>query len=379
MEDLRIRAAAILARLDATCRNDDYMSWCPFDGLNSRIFNMTPAKNWPLARLIWLQLFKRSPLNMRGLLGVPKVPNAKTFALLARSYDVMDQRLDAINMRHLLLANRCDVKKWGDAAWGYPFPWQARAFYVPQGVPNLIVTAYAVRALAEWHDNDHLIHAAAEFVEKHLWRKEYIAYVPGSDALVHNANLWGAYILAESKARGGRPKHGDMAAIAAATTLNAQRPDGSWIYGTRGHHGWIDGYHMGYNIESLNLLGKLLKTDYYEQAISRGLDFYKNNMFEPSGLPKHYHNNPYPVEPECAAQAILTLLTVRKDAASVELADRILAWTLDNLWLEDKGHFAYLLYRSGYKNSINYLRWTQSWMHLALSIWLKNRPHSCSK
>ena len=49
---------------------------------------------------------------------------------------------------NLLLA-RCSSSDWGQGTWGYPFPWQAKAFYVPVGTPNVIATAYAVRGLVD--------------------------------------------------------------------------------------------------------------------------------------------------------------------------------------------------------------------------------------
>src|SRR5207302_2466510 len=55
----------------------------PYDGLNSRLFQATPFKNSRTARLAWIQFHKRSPINFRSLVGVPRERNAKAIALFA--------------------------------------------------------------------------------------------------------------------------------------------------------------------------------------------------------------------------------------------------------------------------------------------------------
>ena len=65
------------------CRERDYVGHDPFDALNSRLFQATPLKRSRTARLIWTQLFKRSPISFRKLALVPAEENAKGTALFA--------------------------------------------------------------------------------------------------------------------------------------------------------------------------------------------------------------------------------------------------------------------------------------------------------
>jgi hypothetical protein len=58
--------------LKSYCEAQNFAGWDPYDGLNSRVFQATPLKHWDLARLAWIQGFKRSPINFRKLLLVPK-------------------------------------------------------------------------------------------------------------------------------------------------------------------------------------------------------------------------------------------------------------------------------------------------------------------
>ena len=65
------------------CRERDYMGHDPFDALNSRLFQATPLRRSRAARLVWTQLFKRSPVSFRKLALVPVEENAKGTALFA--------------------------------------------------------------------------------------------------------------------------------------------------------------------------------------------------------------------------------------------------------------------------------------------------------
>src|SRR5687768_10805966 len=65
------------------CRNRNFAGYDPFDALNSRLFQSTPLRHSRSARLIWTQLCKRSPLNLRSLAGVPPQTNSKGLALFA--------------------------------------------------------------------------------------------------------------------------------------------------------------------------------------------------------------------------------------------------------------------------------------------------------
>jgi hypothetical protein len=205
----------IYERVTATLEAAEFSGADPFDGLNSRIFAKLPLSSMPVVRLAWLQLFKKSPLDLRALAQVPPSTNPVTLALAARTYLLFGEDEKMRRTVERLIRLRSDPERWGNGAWGYPFAWQAKAFYVPRGVPNVIATAYAVRAVADCSpstdESDRMIADAAAFVEAELICRSaggapYIGYVPKSDTMVHNANLWGAYVLAPIAATecGGR-------------------------------------------------------------------------------------------------------------------------------------------------------------------------------
>ncbi len=53
--------------LKTYCEIENYKGWDPYDGLNSKVFQLLPFKHWDLARLTWIQAFKRNPINLRPL------------------------------------------------------------------------------------------------------------------------------------------------------------------------------------------------------------------------------------------------------------------------------------------------------------------------
>jgi hypothetical protein len=356
---------------------DDFHGWDPFDGLESRLFRSLPFSGMPLLRLAWQQLFKRSPVNLRPLALVPPTLNPVTVALFCRGYGVLGREGDQEALAWRLPAMRSRSWFGPGQGWGYPFDWQARAFAVPRDRPNVIATAYAVRALASAPRSDQgdcAIREAAAFVAGVLPRRRdgrvFLGYVPDADTMVHNANLWAAYVLAEGAVRGGSPTWAELARSAVDYSVSAQRADGSWPYGEAGHHGFQDSFHTGYNLEAINLCTTLLgREGRWDDAVSSGLDHYAATFFTADGQPRYYHDRLWPADPTCTGQALITLLEIRPTAERRELAGRVLDWTIRNLWMADRGAFAYQGHGRWMNRNI-YIRWTQAWMFLGIALWL---------
>jgi hypothetical protein len=127
------------------CETESYQGWDPYDGLNSRIFQATPLKHWYITRLALIQGMKRSPINFRPLLMVPKQYNAKGIALFLNGYcnlyglaqngethfgskQELLERID--HLAELLITQRSIG--YSGACWGYGFDWQSKAFYLPR-------------------------------------------------------------------------------------------------------------------------------------------------------------------------------------------------------------------------------------------------------
>ena len=87
-------------RLKVYIEKEQYKGWDPYDGLNSKVFQATPLKHWDLARLAWIQGFKRSPINFRKLFLVPKEYNSKGIGLLLNTYCNLFQVAEKGNLEY---------------------------------------------------------------------------------------------------------------------------------------------------------------------------------------------------------------------------------------------------------------------------------------
>src|SRR5215475_14025442 len=92
-----------LSSLLAFCRSEAWKGYDPYDGLNSSIARAFPFK---VARTAFTQLVKRSPLNLRPLLGIQKDYNPKAVALMARAATLVLRRngrlsRDRLSAHHL--------------------------------------------------------------------------------------------------------------------------------------------------------------------------------------------------------------------------------------------------------------------------------------
>lgn len=372
-------------RLLETVCAEEFAGYDPFDLLNSRFLKATPLYRSEFIRLAWLQVGKRSPINLRSMLGVPKKRNPKGVGLfisgLLQDYQRTGEARYLDEARELadwLLDQRSDRAEWDHSCWGYHFDWQARAFYVPVGKPNIITTVYVARALFDLGavvGGQQYTDAAldsARFISRHLYAqvdgRSFFAYIPGETAFVHNASLWGAAWCGFAGQQLGDTALIEQALEVARRSVNEQRADGAWVYGARHHHQFIDGFHTGYNLEALHVLRTALGTTEFDDAIAAGYRYYVNTFFEPDGTAKYYDNNLYPIDMHSFAQAVFTLLKVGGSAADRALCDKVVQRAIELMYVPKTGLFIYQKTR-WFTNRINYIRWTQAWAYSALAFY----------
>lgn len=377
------------SRLLDGIRAEQFAGYDPFDMLNSRLLQATPLYRNEWVRLAWLQLGKRSPVNLRPLLGVPKMRNPKGVGLfisgLLQDYRRTGEQHYLQQARELadwLLAQRSDAQQWPHSCWGYHFDWQARAFYVPAGKPNIITTCYVARALYDLGQavgDDALVNTAldaAYFISQCLYTeadgRRFYAYIPGETAFVHNASLWGSAWCAFAGKQLGDQALVSQALSVARQSAGEQAADGSWVYGARHHHQFIDGFHTGYNLEALCLLRDALGTDEFDGCIAKGYRYYVTTFFEADGTAKYYNTSVYPIDMHSFAQAIFTLIKVGGTPADLALCDKVVQRAIELLYLPDKGQFIYQKTR-WLTNRINYTRWTQAWAYGSLAFYNRYR------
>jgi hypothetical protein len=361
----------------------NYAGQDPFDGLNSKFLDFFPGLKTGLFGLAWTQFNKRSIVNIRPLLGVPAMRNPKGIGLfilgLLEDYTRSKEQYyldEAIKLGAWLLTQKSDAAIWEYACWGYHFDWKARAFYVPKGKPNVITTIYVAQALYALGkitgEKKYCEPAldAAHFIVKTLYcehdGREFFTYIPGETAFVHNASLWGAAWVGFVGVVTNNEEYTTLALNVARQSVKEQGEDGFWVYGSRHHHQFIDGFHTGYNLEALHVLRTALATNEFDSAIEQGLRYYKTHLFEQDGTAKYYHNNRYPLDMHCVSQAVFTLLKVGGTVEDVKLAAKIINKSIDTLFMPNQKRFVYQKHKN-FTNKINYIRWTQAWVYYSFA------------
>jgi uncharacterized protein YyaL (SSP411 family) len=375
----------IYDRLYAYCEAEGFAGHDPFDGLNSVLFQLTPVKYLRVARLAWLQIIKRSPIDLRRVLRVEKGVNPKTLALFALAelsrYRATKDPAHADNAKELLSGLlELGIAGDGTLAFGYNFDWQSRFFYAPRGTPAIVPTAFAARALLEafhtFGDKEYLLHARkiGEFVLIGLNRsvetddEVCFSYTPLDRSVIINANLLAGETLAGIGAVTGEQRYLEPAARTARFALQMQRTDGSWVYGADEKQGWVDNFHTAYVLLSLfRISGSIesLRPATFD-ALQRGTAYWLENFFLADGTPKYYDTETYPVDIHSAAAAIVAASELAPiDERMLPMAKRTSSWVIDNT-LSPDGHFYYQVRKDGIVKT-PFMRWGQAWMAYAIA------------
>jgi hypothetical protein len=377
--------------LYAFAKGQGFRGHDPFDGLSSRVFQATPLRRSRLARLALTQGLKRSPVDLRSLFAVPQLANPKGLALfLSGAVDL--HRLNRtgrwIHRAEDLIERITRSRRSGysGACWGYPFDWQARAFFLPRNTPTIVATSYAAWSLMDaWdafrsEDCLHLARSACDFVMGDLGRTESEAgicfsYSPLDATQVHNASMLGARLLARVGSVTGEDDLIALAARAVAYCVHDQTSEGSWPYGSARYQTWVDNFHTGFILECLHDFGSYSGRTWPMPALEKGLAFYRDRLFLLDGTARYFHTRTYPLDVHAFAQGILTFTKLRNsDPGCLQFAGRIVRSAFQHL-LGGNGLFHYQRHGS-YVNRICYLRWSQAWMFRALAAYLLATSHS---
>ncbi len=378
-----------LSRLFAWAKEQDFRGHDPHDLLNSPLFtHARSSKNTgegrrsradSFMRLIAVQLGRRSPIDVRSLLNVPRTENPKALALFltgllrAKGTATPNWETEAEALGARLIAS---LSAYG--GWGYPFPWQSRTHFLPTGTPNIVTTSFAGNALIELYDE----FPSAELKEAVQRASNYIVlYVPrvlgvpdGGTAngiafgyaendpqIVFNASLLGAEFLLNAGKLLGIQEYVDLAEQAAMFVAAHQHADGAWQYGLEPSQTWIDSFHTGFVIVSMKHIADVLGAAELRTSANRGFEYYRRTFIDPDYAVKYYSDQRYPVDAHAIGQALVTLATF----GDTDTAEHVAEWAIANM-RSPKGYFYYQRHRL-YTNRIAYMRWSNAWMFRGLS------------
>ena len=346
-----------LAKVQRWVEDHNYKGYEPFDGLSS--WARPLAFGSILGDRLLMQLIRQSPINLRPLLGVPPKDSTKGRGYMAWGYlilyrttkqsDYLDKAVSCLEW-----LDQHKAPKFKYHAWSNHFDFSSRGGRYTKDDPIIVWTSLIGQAYLEAYEltGEKRWLEIAESVcgwimslsRERTSSGDCISYLATDQSSIHNANMLGAAILARTGRHTGNQEYLKVARSAMEYSCSRQLPDGSWWYAEDIMYHWIDNFHTGYNLDSLASYIKYSGDEQWRGNLKRGLEFFKKNFFEKDGCPKYYHNRKYPVDSQCAAQAIDKLaLFAEEDPACLELALKVAHWTISNMQHRD-GHFYYRQY-----------------------------------
>lgn len=374
---------ASLNKLERWVEDHGYKAYEPFDGLSSVLGRLTFHK--PLLERIVVQLVRQSPVNLRPLLGVKPQDSTKGRGYMAWGYVEMSKVTQDPGYRRRVL----DCLDWLDKnkapgfathSWGNHFPMTGRGGGLRTYEPIIVWTALIGQAYLDAYDlfgePRHLEVAKSvcrwilDVPRERTERGTCLSYVASAMTCIHNSNMLGAAMLARTAKYHKEPEYLAVAREAMIYSCSRQLPDGAWYYAESDHSHWIDNFHTGYNLDSLKRYIEHSGDTTFAGNLDRGFAFFKDRFFESSGRPKYYHDRAYPIDSQCAAQAIETLAHFSdRDPSSLDLAVRVADWTIDHMQ-DKRGFFHYRQYPLRIKDRTPMLHWAQATTYRALALLL---------
>lgn len=394
MEDTKTQHyCKALAEVLAYSKAQGYAGYSKFDAMNSAYLRAlalgVPALQWAMTQAVY-----RFPMNIRPLLAVKKGINPKALGLLALAHllaaevDSAHQEnylTEAKRLLRWLMDNR--AKGYSGMSCGYNYIWPNLRFTAPENFPNLVVTGNVIIAFLTAYEmlGDEIYlqtaRSSVDFILNDLRllvdneRERAISYVPNSDWIVLNNQGLAAVIMAWVGRYTGEADLMEKAKRHMQFLVNQKTNYGAWYYAYPPESSPVthDNYHTG-NVLDWILLYSLHSGDKsYRAVYEEGLKFYRENLFLPSGAPKHRHDVIFPHDIHSSAQGTITFSRAASyfNTEYALDAERVLDWALENMRAKDGG-FYYMKGRFGI-NQTRLLHWNEGLMSVALGYVLKVR------
>jgi hypothetical protein len=369
-----------LDRLEAYLVRERLRGYDPYDALMSPLFRVPVLRSSRVIRLAAEQALKRSPVNLRPLLRIPKGYNPVTLALVleASAYRALAEPARAHHHRAraadcVAELERLQTRGFSGACWGYDFDWESRYGRLPAGTPTIVATGLVTNALFIGHqllglaEAFSLCESAARFVLEDLPRTVEAdgsfcwAYYPSDNQRVLNATMKGARLCAQvySVTRDG--SYLDPAMQTATYVAAQQRDDGSWPYAISDRRSWADNFHTGYVLDSFDSLEQCTGDKRFHKVREKGWRYYRRNFFEEGKIPRYYADSLYPIDATACGQSLLTLCRF----GDLGMATAVAHWVIGNMQCSD-GRFAYQVRRRRTVR-IPYMRWSSAYFYAGLS------------
>ncbi len=309
---------------------------------------------------------------------------AMGFAFLYQLTGDSTQLERAIHFLNVLKDTRC--RQFKEYCWGYPFDWVWRGGIAKRQTPLITTTPYVYEAFLqifqlepreEWKAILESIAQHARFDIKDFRTSEAASscsYNPFGEGGVINAAAYRAFLLTSASQLFANDDYGKTAKRNLNFVLETQNPDGSWYYAVDGTRDFIDHFHTCFVMKALAKIHSLTGDEACLEALSRGVQYYLENLFGKDGLPKPFSKPPrltvYKRELYDCAECINLCLLLRDRFPRMETTLERVAEGILTDWIRPDGSFRSRRLYFGWDN-VPMHRWGQSQMFRSLAYYLR--------
>jgi hypothetical protein len=308
---------------------------------------------------------------------------AMGFAFLYEATGDLSQLENAVHFLTELKKSRCrDFKEY---CWGYPFNWVWRGGIAKEQTPLITTTPYVYEAFfqvfqleprEEWKAILESIARHARFDIKDFRTSEAASscsYSPFGEGGVINAAAYRAFVLTSASRIFSNDDYWRVAERNLNFVLETQNQDGSWYYAVDGVRDFVDHFHTCFVMKALAKVHGLTAHEGCLKALSKGVSYYLNNLFDEDGLPKPFSKAPrltvYKRELyDCAECINLCLLLRDRFPVLGKTLEEVVGHVLE-AWVKHDGSFRSRKLYLGWDN-VPMHRWGQSQMFRSLAFYL---------
>ena len=288
-----------------------------------------------------------------------------------------------------LKKSRCpDFKEY---CWGYPFDWVTRNGVIKRQTPLITTTPYVYEAFLQTYQLDQreewkgilesiVRHATVDIKDfRTSETASCCSYTPFDRGGVVNAAAYRAFLLTSAFRVFSKTDYWEIAERNLNFVFESQNSDGSWYYAMDGVRDFVDHFHTCFVMKALGKIHALTGHRGCLEALSKGVDYYLENLFADDRLPKPFARAPrltvYRRELYDCAECINVCLLLRDRFPQLRKTLDTVVGGIVKDWIKSDGSFRSRRLLLGWDN-VPMHRWGQSQMFRALAFYLREESKS---
>jgi hypothetical protein len=324
---------------------------------------------------------------------------AMAFAFLFQTTNDAAYLQRAFHFLEELKKSRCPG--FEDYCWGYHFDWVTRNGVLKTETPLITSTPYCYEAFLQVYrlleadksgiSTSNAANDCREImasIARHAFKdiKDFptsekassCSYTPFDSGGVINAAAYRAFLLTSASQVFSNASYINVAERNLNFVLDSQNPDGSWYYAVDGVRDFVDHFHTCFVMKALAKVHALTGDAAMFDALSKGVSYYLDNLFDTDGLPKPFSRAPrltvYKRELyDCAECINLCLLLRDRFPVLGETLERVVGHVLQS-WVKPDGSFRSRKLHFGW-DDVPMHRWGQAQMFRSLAFYVFTQPH----